>query len=268
MEDAATQLDRWRGMFDAVAPVYDRSGVPFFGPIAAGLVERLAPRPDERAVDLGAGRGAATLPLARAVGERGRVDALDLSPEMAALLRAEAADLPQVRVRVGDASDPPLDRAAYDLVSASLMLFFLPDPVAALRRWLALLVPGGRLGAATFQPWTASWRAVEDVFGEYADPVPGPGPTTMPDAFHSDAGVERLFRDAGVARVRTERATYVVAFRDVGQWREWSLGTAMRGLWLQVPEAAHGQIMERVGRVLAESGGRLDVAVRYTLGSR
>ena len=67
-------------MFDAIAPSYDRSGVPFFGTIASGLVDLLAPRPGERALDVGAGRGAVTLRLAESVGARGRVDAIDVSP--------------------------------------------------------------------------------------------------------------------------------------------------------------------------------------------
>jgi len=48
-------------MFDGIAPSHDQSGVPFFGTIAGGLVDLLAPRPGERVLDVGAGRGAVTL---------------------------------------------------------------------------------------------------------------------------------------------------------------------------------------------------------------
>jgi ubiquinone/menaquinone biosynthesis C-methylase UbiE len=267
-EETAAQVARWAGMFDEVAPVYDQSGVPFFGTIAAGLVAHVAPSPGERALDIGSGRGAVTLRLAEAVGPDGRVDALDVSPAMVALLTDEAAGFPQVRVAVGDATDPRLEEASYDLVASSLVLSFLPDPEDALRRWLALLAPGGRLGATTFRPWPASWQAVEDVFAEHTPPVPGPGPTTMPEVYADDAAVEGLFRAAGVADVRTEVATYDVPFGDAAQWRAWSMGTAMRGLWMRAPESAHDEIMRRAAEVLDREGGLLHVSVRHTLGVR
>jgi ubiquinone/menaquinone biosynthesis C-methylase UbiE len=268
-QDDAAQVARWAGMFDTVAPVYDQSGVPFFGTIAAGLVAHLAPAAGERVLDVGAGRGAATVRLAEAVGPTARVHAVDISPAMVGLLCREVAALPHVEVTVGDATDPPVAPGSCDVVASSLVLFFLPDPEAALRRWLRLLVPGGRVGATTFRPWPPTWRAVEDVFEEYAPPAPagaGPGPTAMPEAYGTDAGVESLFRAAGASGVRTEGATYDVPFRDVEQWREWSMGTAMRGLWMRTPPECHPEITQRVGGILDAAGGRLQVAVRYTLG--
>ncbi|WP_425489880.1 class I SAM-dependent methyltransferase [Nocardioides ungokensis] len=77
-------------------------------------------------------------------------------PGMVGLLSAATRHLPQVRVAAGDATDPRLDGVSYDLVAASLVLFFLPDPVRALRRWAGLLEPGGRVGAATFRPWPST----------------------------------------------------------------------------------------------------------------
>ncbi len=50
---------------------------------------------------------------------------------MVARTAADVADLPHVQVRVGDASAPDLPAAAHDVVSCCLVLFFLPDPLAA-----------------------------------------------------------------------------------------------------------------------------------------
>ncbi len=79
-------------------------------------------------LDLGCGRGAALLPLARAAGPTGTALGLDLAPRMVELTAADARDLPQVEVRVGDASAPDVAAGAYDVVSCCLVLFFLPDP--------------------------------------------------------------------------------------------------------------------------------------------
>ena len=267
---------RFATLFDAIADVYDQSGAPFFTTIAGGLVERLAPGAGERALDLGCGRGAATFPLAAGVGPSGRVDAIDLAPAMVRLTAEEARrrGLGHVRVDVGDAASPAgcpaVEPGAYDLAASSLVLFFLPDPAAALRRWRPLLAPGGRLGFATFRPWTPRWRAVEDVFGDFLD-ISSIGAAAMPQIFADDDVVEDLVRAAGFDAVRTERVVYPIPFDDVEQWRRWSMGTGMRALWAAAPPASHDEILSRVAALLAEHPGpdgrpSLDVDVRYTFG--
>ena len=73
------QRETLRSLFDAVADSYDQVGVDFFQPIAEGLVAELEPKPGERGLDLGCGRGAALLPIARAVGPSGSAVGGDLS---------------------------------------------------------------------------------------------------------------------------------------------------------------------------------------------
>ncbi len=70
------------GVFDRAAATYDQVGVDFFRPIGRFLVSRTAPRPGERILDLGCGRGASALPAAEAVGPTGAVLATDLAPTM------------------------------------------------------------------------------------------------------------------------------------------------------------------------------------------
>lgn len=267
-----SQQRDWPAMFDTLAESYDQSGVPFFGPIAEGLVDLLAPEPGERALDIGCGRGAATFRIAERVGHSGHVDAIDLAPTMVRLTAEEAAErrLDHVTVMRGDASDPGLEPGSYDLICSSLVLFFLREPQRAVRRWLRLLVPDGRVGVATFEPVSGTWRAIEAVFDEYAG-EPGRSGTGGSDVFDSDRGVEELLRGAGVRAVRTQTSTYAVPFEDATQWKHWSQGSPMRGLWLRTPPEAHQDILRRIAEVLDETrtdGGpaRIDVGVRYTLG--
>jgi SAM-dependent methyltransferase len=73
------------------------------------------------------------------------VDGVDFSPAMVTRALGKAEGRRDVRFVVGDAAAPPLDRAAYDVVLCRHVLWALPDPAAALRRWVDLLAPGGRL---------------------------------------------------------------------------------------------------------------------------
>lgn len=74
-------------MFDLVAADYDNVGVPFFRPIATGLVEAVGAAPGDRALDLGCGNGVSSRALAAAVGHDGSLVGIDLSPAMVELAR-------------------------------------------------------------------------------------------------------------------------------------------------------------------------------------
>ncbi len=92
-----------------------------------------------RIADLGCGTGT----LTRLLFDEGyTVDGVDFSPKMIARARRK---VPEAAIVVGDAADPPLETDAYDAVLSRHVLWALPDPVAALARWVGLLAPDGIL---------------------------------------------------------------------------------------------------------------------------
>lgn len=271
---APSPTARVAATFDRVADTYDNVGVPWFTPIAQRLVDLVQPRPGERVVDLGCGRGAALFPLARAVGPAGRVTGVDVAPRMVELTRADAAarQLTTVDVRLGDAAALDLPAGEADLVTASLVLFFLPDPLTALRGWTALLRPGGRLGISTFGAQSEGWQALDALFVPYL-------PAQLLDArtsgrsgpFATDAGVEQLFTAAGLVDVRTEDADMEVAFPDLDAWVTWSHSHGQRAMWDHVPAGDRDRVLEAAREILDRERGddgvsRVRQRVRYTLG--
>lgn len=120
---------------------------------ATRLHEALAVAPGQTACDVGAGSGYHTLRLARAVGPRGRVLAVDLQPQMLAMLheRVAAAGLRNVETITATESDPRLPEGACDLILLVDVYHELawPEPMlAAFRRALA---PAGRLALVEFR---------------------------------------------------------------------------------------------------------------------
>jgi ubiquinone/menaquinone biosynthesis C-methylase UbiE len=264
-------------VFDRVADTYDNVGVPWFTPIAEELVRHAAPRPGERALDAGCGRGAALLAVAEEVGDLGHVTGIDLSAKMIEQCRVAADDrgLFSVDLQVMDASSPTLPPASFDLVVSSLVVFFLPDPLAALRAWRELLVaPGGRLAISTFADRDAAWEAVDATFRPYL-------PAGMLDArtsgaagpFGSDAGVDALVTAAGYTDARSYQFDTEVVFTDADHWYTFSRSHGQRAMWDAIPAADHDKVRAEAGERLDQARGddgmiRLTQTVRYTLATR
>jgi ubiquinone/menaquinone biosynthesis C-methylase UbiE len=271
---APDPVARVRAIFEAVADDYDQSGVPFFVPTAQGLVDTLHPAPGERALDIGCGRGAVAILLARAVLPSGTLDAIDVSPAMVehtkALLRGEGLD---ARVQVMDATDPQLPPASFDLVASSLVLFFLPDPPAALARWVTLLAPGGRIGLTTFGDEHPVWTQLDDLFRPWVPPGMLDPKVVGPDApFATDAGMEKLLRDAGATDVRTVTVRLDVPWGDVDGWKAFSMSTGQRAMWASVPAEEREALLVRAGEILdaaRDDTGRVVIwqDMRYTIGT-
>jgi SAM-dependent methyltransferase len=132
---------RW----DAEAPTFDEApdhGLrdPAVRAVWRGMLPGVLPPAPARVADLGCGTGTLSGLLAD---EGYDVDGVDVSPAMVELAEAKAGD--RCSFMVADAADPPLPVGAYDVVLCRHVLWALPDPAAALRRWVALLAPDGRL---------------------------------------------------------------------------------------------------------------------------
>ncbi len=145
---SAEHLREQRDLWDAEAARFDEEpdhglGDPVCREAWRVLLGRHLPPPPADVVDLGCGTGSLAVLLA----ERGhRVRATDLSPVMADLARAKAADAGvPLEVEVGDAGHPSYAGSSADVVLCRHVLWALPDPAEALGRWSRLLRPGGRL---------------------------------------------------------------------------------------------------------------------------
>jgi len=270
---APDPVARVRAIFEAVADDYDRSGVPFFGPAAEGLVEALEPRQGERVLDIGCGRGAVTSLLARVVLPSGAVDAIDISPAMVEHTRAFlAAQGYDARAEVMDAGDPALPAASYELIASSLVLFFLPDPATALARWLTLLAPGGRIGVSTFGEEHPVWSGVNALFHPWLPPAMlDPKSVGADSPFTSDDGMEALLRDAGASGVHTVTRRVDVPWGDVQGWKAFSMSTGQRAMWAMVPAEERDDLEARAAQLLdsaRDDSGRVVIwqDIRYTLG--
>lgn len=220
------------GLFDRASATYDQTGNDFFSTFGRWVVDAADLQPGDRVLDLGSGRGAVLLPAARAVGPEGRVDGVDLAPGMVERLRADIADLPQATVIEGDAENPPVT-GPYDAVLAGLLLFFLPDPLSALKNYRALLRPGGRLAFSSFQTEDTRWKPV---FAAAGTLLTGPAPERPGlQQFSSDDVVTELVGEAGYIDVVHDNREHATPFASKDDWWRWTWSHGGLAFWERIP---------------------------------
>ncbi len=276
MVDSSGHTEKMANLFDKLSDSYDEVGVDFFQPIAASLLKSMPPTQGERWLDIGCGRGAVLLPVAQSIGQHGLAVGIDIASGMVEHARRLAlqAGLRNVEYEVDDAQSPATVKGPFDTISSSLVLFFLADPLAALRNWRPLLKPGGRIGITTFGANDPRWAEVDEVFKPHLPPEMKDARTSGKGGpFASDEGVEKLLLDSGFTEVRTESTTIKVRFADAQQWYDFTWSVGQRMMWLAIPEHSRAEVrMDAESRLVryAEADGSITFTqgIRKTFGIR
>jgi ubiquinone/menaquinone biosynthesis C-methylase UbiE len=222
-------------VFDRAAESYDNVGVDFFTPMGAALVEAAALTPGEAVLDVGCGRGAVLFPAAAAVGPSGSVTGIDLAPGMVSRTAAQAATIPWVSVRLGDAQAPAFPDDSFDVVTAGLVLFFLPDPRGALTAYRKLLRPSGRLAFTCFAEHDPRYPETMKILARHAEGAPPP--RRNDDLFQTAASITEATRGAGFPTISVRDVTVDSNFRDAGQLFDWVGSHAGRQIVQHISEA-------------------------------
>lgn len=106
--------------------------------------------PGERVLDLGSGGGIDVLLSARRVGPSGRAYGVDMTDEMLALAKANAAKagVTNVEFLKGDIESVPLPAHSVDVVISNCVINLSTDKPAVFAEAFRLLAPGGRVGVS------------------------------------------------------------------------------------------------------------------------
>ena len=174
------------------------------------LLARLGLTGGESVLEIGCGTGALTLPLADAVGEHGRVVAVDISEPMLGAARQKVGErgLRNVTLHSGDAQVFAFEPAAFDLATSRMGVMFFSDPTAAFRNIKGALNPGGRLVFACWAPlgenrhWLISYNIALRHLGP---PAPPPAHEPGPLAFGDPDYIRRILAAAGFVEIAVDR---------------------------------------------------------------
>lgn len=124
------------------------------------VVGALGLDPGQVVADLGAGTGLFSVPLAKAVGPRGKVYAVEIQPGFLDYIKRKAADqgVSNVVPVLGKPADPALPASDVDLAFMHDVIHHIADRQAYLKHVVQYLKPSGRLAVVDLNPATSPHR--------------------------------------------------------------------------------------------------------------
>jgi SAM-dependent methyltransferase len=176
------------------------------------LLARSAVGPGEKVLEVGCGTGAATVPLAEAVGDTGEIVGIDISEPMLAGARERISQsgLRNITLLQADAQVHAFEPSRFDLIASRFGVMFFVDPTAAFRNLLGAMRRGGRLcfacwaGLEENRHWLIPYEVALRHLGS---PAPKPPHAPGPMAFADPEYVRSILEQAGYEGIEIRRET-------------------------------------------------------------
>ncbi|MGH3012012.1 MAG: class I SAM-dependent methyltransferase [Gaiellaceae bacterium] len=168
------------------------------------VVERLAPAPGDKWLDLACGTGAVA---ERAAGAGADVSGIDLAPVLIETAKERAQELGlEIDYAVGDAENLDVADASFDKVSSTCGIMFTPDHEATAHELARITKRGGKIALAN---WTPT-GGLAKMFAVMAPYMPAPPPSS-PFAWGDEAHVRELLGEAFELELSEHVSTLKVA---------------------------------------------------------
>ena len=229
--------------WDRAAAKYLEEWVPRFVPYHLDLVRELAISEGQRVLVACSGPGAEVLAVARAVGDGGKVRAIDGSTDMVGICseQVKTAGFTCVSCELGDPKD--VGEGNYHAIVCAFGLHSLGDRKGTLEVWANALATNGKVGVLTFGPPDDSdpFEMLSTALAELEPHI-----VAKPSRVGSDRdSMQKMFEEAGLSIVRHTVLRHTVSFPTaeafIAAIKE---GRTWRKVWEELDA-------ERIGRVTA-----------------
>jgi SAM-dependent methyltransferase len=234
----STRRARTVEVFSEAAATYNTVGPAFFSEFARKLVEFADVAGDEDILDVATGTGVVLFEAAGHVRSATRLVGVDLTQAMLSRAAAEVErrGLPGIDLQLMDAESLSFADFSFDLVFCAFAFSSFPDKPQAIREFVRVLRPGGRVCILDSPDWyfdhDARWSWHGELLEAFAGPraeseVPPRQPRELPDLL-----VANDLRNVVVAEEAHE-----LTFQDAEEWWRWSWSDGTRLLLDAIPES-------------------------------
>ena len=266
--DAEQQVKNTINIFEQVAHGYDNPSMRFFPFCGDRIALHLQLKRGEKVLDIAAGTGAATIAAAQMILPDGRVQAIDLSQKMLdkAYENLKRAGLNNADFYVMDASVLDFKSQYFDAVICAFGLFFLPDMAAALKEWLRVLKPNGRLMYTSFT--LKAFQPLADILREDLESFGIKWPEAKWQLLSTEEENRELLEQAGFTDLQFLQEQMGYHLKDVEDWWEVVMNSGFRGMINQIPahklEDLKKQHLDKVIQLYGDQGLWMDVETLFS----
>lgn len=255
-------------VFNLVATKYDNPSLRFFPLCADKLIDYAKIKPNDKMLDIATGTGVVAMAAAQSLGGSGHIHAIDLSKNMIqqAQEKAKHAGFETIDFHVMDAENLEFESNFFDLITCSYGLFFMPDMSRALKSWLRVLKPGGKLIFTSFAP--SAFQPLTEIFinnlAEY-DVIP---PTPRWLQLAEEDLCKQLLADNGFIEAEVVQTQLGYHLGEVNHWWEVIQSAGYRGLYEQLPQEHRLEFEEKhkieIEKQLTKDGLWMDVQTLFS----
>jgi len=275
MDDTLEQQHKQRvvGVFNTIAPGYDHAALRFFALAADRAIDALKPQSGQKVLDVATGTGAVAISCAQVLNPDGRVTAIDLSQAMLDKLleKARLMGLGNIDQFLMDADSLEFQKNYFHYTLCSFALFFIPDMLRAMKEWVRVTMPGGKVLFTSFAK--TAFNPMVDIFIEHLEAF---GVELNKPAFSShrlaDSEVcQQLLHGAGLESVRVDPVQVGYYLQSIDDWWAVVWNSGMRGLVQQIDENRQDEFKQQhlaaIQSLFDEDGLWMDVEVLLSQGT-
>lgn len=261
-----------KATFNTIADRYDNPSQRYFPYTADYLINLVQPKPGNRVLDLATGTGLVAIAAAQSARPGGHVQAIDIAEGMLnkAIYNVNKYGLENVDFHEMDAENLEFKSDYFDLLTCSFGVFFFTDPDTAIKNWLRVLKPRGKLIITTFAK--SAFKPLTDLFRKNFEELGVSYPETNWQRFADPEQCISFLEEAGYVDVEVTSKQMGHYLSNEQDWWEIIWNSGMRALvdMLTPEQLAQFRLkhLEEVAALKTETGIWLDVEVIFSLGRK
>jgi len=255
-------------VFNLVSKLYDNPSLRFFPFCAEKMVDYAKIKRDQKVLDIATGTGMVAIAAAQAIGNEGRIQAIDLSESMLeqAQENMNRAGISNIDFHIMDGENLDFENNYFDVITCSYGLFFMPDMSAALKSWLRVLKPGGKIIFSSFAP--SAFTPQSDLFMKHLAEYNINPPTPRWLQLSEEELCKSMLEENGFVDAEVIQAQLGYHLKETKDWWECVQSAGYRGLYEQLPHEHRADFQKKhlteIEELVTDEGLWLDVQTLFS----